>query len=91
VSGSLIAGGGFSRSGRAQSPLRQVLERFRALAQRSERAAGQTQELQETLRDLSRHLRDDTHYQGEIMVLEERMRVVSETGTSLLRRLKGSV
>jgi hypothetical protein len=69
--------------------LRQFLERFRALAERGEQAASQTQLLQETLSDLARHLRDDTHYQGEIMVLEERMRVVSETGATLLRRLKG--
>ena len=70
-------------------PLRQVVERFRELAGRGEQAGDQTQVLQETLSDLARHLRDDTHYQGEIMVLEERMRMVSETGTALLRRLKG--
>ena len=69
--------------------LRQALERFRALAKRGEQAGARTQELQATLADLARCLRDDTHYQGEIMVLEERMRVVSETGTTLLQRLKG--
>ncbi|MFQ6045755.1 MAG: HAMP domain-containing protein [Gemmatimonadales bacterium] len=69
--------------------LRGVLERFRALARRGEEATVRTQALQETLSGLSRRLRDDTHYQGEIMVLEEHMRVVSETGTALLRRLKG--
>jgi len=70
--------------------LRRVLERFRVLAERGEQAGVQTRELQSTLTDLARYLRDDTHFQGEIMVLEERMRVVSDTGTTLLRRLKGN-
>ena len=81
-------GGDRSTSAVAQR-LRQVVEGFRALAERGAKAGARTQELQGTLRELVRHLRDDTHYQREIMVLEERMRVVSETGSALLRRLKG--
>jgi methyl-accepting chemotaxis protein len=77
-------------TGAVAGRLRQVLGRFRELAGRSEQAAAQIQVLQGTLSDLARHLRDDTHYQAEVMVLEERMRVVSETGSALLQRLQGN-
>ncbi len=73
---------------RVTTRLRALVERYRTLANQGAEAGARTRELQATLTTLVRHLRDDSHYQGEIMVLEERMRAVSETGTTLLQRLK---
>jgi methyl-accepting chemotaxis protein len=46
----------------------------------------QLEELAECLRDLERAVQDDTHYQGEIRLLEQRMTSVSESGRQLLGR-----
>lgn len=43
--------------------------------------------LEASLRELAHELRDDSHYLAEILVLEERMKVVSESGRVLLGRI----
>ncbi len=67
--------------------LRDVLVRYRESAGRTRGAQRQLDELGESLVDLARAVQADTHYQGEIRVLEERMKVVSESGRQLLGRL----
>ena len=67
--------------------LRDVLMRYRESAGRTRGALGQLDELGESLMDLARAVQADTHYQGEIRLLEERMKVVSESGRQLLGRL----
>jgi hypothetical protein len=70
--------------------LTEVLGQFRESAAGRYEAAHRMEELGETLGDLSRDVADDTHYMGEILILEERMRVVAESGQSLLGRLRGT-
>jgi hypothetical protein len=72
-----------------QGRLTEVLDRFRESATGRYEAAHRMEELGQTLGDLSRDVADDTHYMGEILVLEERMRVVAESGQNLLGRLRG--
>ncbi len=67
--------------------LRDVLVRYRESAERTRGALRQLDELGESLTELARAVQADTHYQGEIRVLEERMKVVSESGRQLLGRL----
>ena len=67
--------------------LRDVLVRYRESAERTRGAQRQLDELGESLMDLARAVQADTHYQGEIRVLEERMKVVAESGRQLLGRL----
>jgi hypothetical protein len=67
--------------------LRDVLVRYRETAGRTRGSQRQLNELGESLMDLARAVQADTHYQGEIRVLEERMKVVSESGRQLLGRL----
>lgn len=67
--------------------LRDALVRYRESARRTRGAQRQLDELGESLMDLARAVQADTHYQGEIRVLEERMKVVSESGRQLLGRL----
>jgi methyl-accepting chemotaxis protein len=73
---------------RAQSAIRRAYEiRHSKLVGQTRDAVTQLDELGETLMDLARDIQADTHYQGEIRVLEERMRAVSESGKQLLGRL----
>ncbi len=67
--------------------LRGLVTRLRGQVLRARQGSTRVRALEEVLHRLSRELRDDTHYQREIVVLEERMRVVSESGRALLRRL----
>ena len=67
--------------------LRDVLVRYRESAERTRGAQRQLDELGESLMDLARAVQADTHYQGELRVLEERMKVVAESGRQLLGRL----
>jgi hypothetical protein len=67
--------------------LREALTLFRESARRGRAGQRELNELGETLMDLARTVQADAHYQGEIRVLEERMRVVAESGRELLDRL----
>jgi HAMP domain-containing protein len=68
--------------------LRDVVARFRETAARGQDAVERAKILEDVLVELSREVEDDTHYVGEILVLEERMKVVSEAGRALLGRLR---
>jgi hypothetical protein len=70
--------------------LAEVLAQFRESAAGRYEAAHRLEKLGEVLGSLSGDVADDTHYMGEIQVLEERMRVVAETGQGLLARLRHS-
>jgi methyl-accepting chemotaxis protein len=70
--------------------LASLIERFRDSALTTRESIDQLGGLQQALADLAHELRNDTHYMGEILVLEERMKVVSEAGQMLLNRLKGT-
>lgn len=73
---------------KAQSAIRQAYEiRQSERVEQARDALTKSDELGETLMDLARDIQADTHYQGEIRVLEERMRAVSESGRHLLGRL----
>jgi methyl-accepting chemotaxis protein len=73
---------------RAQSAIRQAYEiRHSERVGQARHALARLNELGETLMELARDIQADTHYQGEIRVLEERMRAVSESGRQLLDRL----
>jgi hypothetical protein len=52
-------------------------------------AAEQLSELTELLSRLSQEVAGDSHYRGEIRLLEERMQSVAESGQTLLARLRG--
>ncbi|NIR42565.1 MAG: methyl-accepting chemotaxis protein [Gemmatimonadetes bacterium] len=67
--------------------LREVLTLYRESAERTRAGQKQLDGLGESLMDLARAVQADTHYQGEIRVLEERMRVIAESGRDLLDRL----
>ena len=64
-----------------------VVQRFRTSATQVRSSLDRVGELEHALVDLAHELRDDSHYLGEIVLLEERMRVVSESGQVLLGRL----
>ncbi len=71
---------------RTQKALRLVVE---IQQQTTGQDARRVVELGQLLTDLTRDAQDDLHYMGEMRVLEERMRVVSESGRTLLQRLSG--
>jgi len=52
-------------------------------------AEAQLSELTELLSRLSQEVAGDSHYRGEIRLLEERMQSVAESGQTLLARLRG--
>jgi HAMP domain-containing protein len=68
--------------------LQEALQRFRESAGNTKEALSRLEDLSQMLTDLARGVQDDSHYLGEILLLEERMRVVSETGQVLLDRLR---
>ena len=72
-----------------QEKARNVVSRFRDSASTTRKSLDQLEELTSLLGDLDRVVQDDAHYMGEMLLLEERMRVVSQSGQVLLARLKG--
>jgi methyl-accepting chemotaxis protein len=66
-----------------------VLRTLRASAAVQLEAAQDLESLTATLSRLSDELADDSHYRGEIRLLEERMRSVAESGQTLVARLRG--
>ncbi len=73
-----------------QEKARNVVSRFRDSASRTRESLDQLEELTSLLGDLDRVVQDDAHYMGELLLLEERMRVVSQSGQVLLARLPGA-
>ncbi len=72
-----------------QEKARNVVSRFRNSASTTRKSLDQLEELTSLLGDLDRVVQHDAHYMGEMLLLEERMRVVSQSGQVLLARLKG--
>jgi hypothetical protein len=68
--------------------LRDLLAGYRKSAGQRRAALQQVDALGESLLSLAQEVQADTHYQGAIRALEERMRVVAESGRQLLDRLK---
>jgi hypothetical protein len=68
--------------------LQETLQRFRVSTGRANDSLNRMDDLSQLLGELARGIQDDSHYLGEILMLEERMRVVSETGQALLKRLR---
>lgn len=73
-----------------------VLDQARSIRTRLEEAASGIcspdsglHDLGESLTVLSKQLHDDAHYIGEILLLEERMQGIAETGQALLDRIEG--
>jgi hypothetical protein len=69
--------------------LQDLLSRLRAAASGQLEAGQHLESLTEVLSSLSHELADDSHYRGEIRLLEERMQSVAESGQTLLARLRG--
>jgi len=69
--------------------LRELLSRLRAAAAVQVEAGQHLESLTELLSTLSHEVADDSHYRGEIRLLEERMQSVAESGQTLLARLRG--
>jgi hypothetical protein len=69
--------------------MQDVLRNLRAAAAVQLEAAEQLSELTELLSRLSQAVAGDSHYRGEIRLLEERMQSVAESGQTLLARLRG--
>jgi methyl-accepting chemotaxis protein len=69
--------------------MQDVLRSLRAAAAVQLEAAEQLSELTELLSRLSQEVAGDSHYRGEIRLLEERMQSVAESGQTLLARLRG--
>jgi hypothetical protein len=69
--------------------LQDLLSRLRAAAAGQLEAGRHLESLTEVLSSLSHELADDSHYRGEIRLLEERMQSVAESGQTLLARLRG--
>jgi len=69
--------------------LQDLLRRLRAAAAGQLEAGQHLESLTEVLSSLSHELADDSHYRGEIRLLEERMQSVAESGQTLLARLRG--
>ena len=86
-----------SRAGRAQTNesdvvdpgLQDLLRRLRASAAVQLEAGQHLGSLTELLSRLSHEVTDDSHYRGEIRLLEERMQSIAESGQTLLARLRG--
>ena len=69
--------------------LRDLLRRLRGAAAVQVEAGQHLESLTELLSTLSHEVADDSHYRGEIRLLEERMQSVAESGQTLLARLRG--
>ena len=69
--------------------MQDVLRSLRQAAAVQLEAADQLSELTELLSRLSQEVAGDSHYRGEIRLLEERMQSVAESGQTLLARLRG--
>ena len=69
--------------------LQGLLSRLREAAAGQLEAGQHLESLTEVLSSLSHELADDSHYRGEIRLLEERMQSVAESGQTLLARLRG--
>ena len=67
--------------------LADTLAAFRNSAVTAQASSLRFKELGISLTDLRDELKDDSHYLGEIMVLEERMKIVADSGKSLLAKL----
>jgi hypothetical protein len=67
--------------------LADTLAAFRNSAVTAQASSSRFKELGISLTDLRDELKDDSHYLGEIMVLEERMKIVADSGKSLLAKL----
>jgi hypothetical protein len=76
-------------SGESDPRMRDVLRSLRSAAAVQLEAADQLSELTELLSRLSQEVAGDSHYRGEIRLLEERMQSVAESGQTLLARLRG--
>jgi hypothetical protein len=76
-------------SGEPDPRMRDVLRSLRAAAAIQLEAAEQLSALTELLSRLSQEVAGDSHYRGEIRLLEERMQSVAESGQTLLARLRG--
>ena len=69
--------------------MQEVLRSLRSAAAVQLEAAEQLSALTELLSRLSQEVAGDSHYRGEIRLLEERMQSVAESGQTLLARLRG--
>ena len=69
--------------------LQDLLSRLRAAAAVQLEAGQHLESLTELLSSLSHEVTDDSHYRGEIRLLEERMQSVAESGQTILARLRG--
>ena len=82
-------GNGRGISAELSQRLREVITRLKESAHITQSSTQRMGDLRGTLWSLTKELKDDSHYVGEILLLEERMKVVSESGQVLLKRLKG--
>ncbi len=76
-------------SGELDPRMQDVLRSLRSAASVQLEAEEQLSELTELLSRLSQEVAGDSHYRGEIRLLEERMQSVAESGQTLLARLRG--